>query len=251
MNTPSRPIDRPVVRGRSSWRVTLVAALTALVMIGLPAAASATGPMPAAFTLTGKVTWVGGPDSRATLGVAACPIDEPGPLCPSLRHTQTAADGSYSLSLPYGRPSTWKVNAYVGVGPSIPPVSVALGAPAEITVPRSPHDQLPLAISTRVVGMRVVDGDGNAFPEGTASVMAIPTSPTVGMSVAGADANGDALLFVDPAIEYSVNAFATNTGWPDPWVSPTGQEFHFSQNGVRALGADLQDGTTFVVAKPT
>jgi hypothetical protein len=79
--------------------------------------------------------------------------------------------------------------------------------------------------------------------------MAIPTS-TVGWSVAGADANGDALLFVDPSFEYNVNAFALNTGWPDPWVSPDGTEFHFSQNSVTALGADLAEGSTFVIARP-
>lgn len=250
MDTPSRCNERPAVRGRPGWRVTLVAALTALVLAGLPAAASATGPTPAAFTLTGTVSWVGGPDSRVTLGVSACPIDEQGPRCPSLRRTMVAADGSYSLPLPYGRPSTWTVNAFLSVGWDLP-VSVALGPPTEVTVPRSPHDRLPLTISARVVGLRVVDGEGNAFPVGTASVMAIPTSPGAGWRVPGADANGDVLLLADPAVEYNVNAFATNTGWPDPWVSPDGTEFHFSQNSVTALGADLVEGTTFVVARPS
>jgi len=249
MKTASGHKDRPVVRGRRRLHIALTAALTALVLFVLPAAASGTEPTPAAFTVKGTVTWAGGPDSRTTVSVGACPIDEQGPRCPSFRRTTAAADGSYSLALPYGQPSTWNVFAIIGVGSSFPPVSIAVGASTEVTVPRSPHAPVPLAISTRAVGIRVVDGDGNAFPEGTASVMAIPTSP-VGWSVAGADANGDALLFVDPAVEYNVNAFAVNTGWPDPWVSPDGTEFHFSQNGVTALGADLEEGSTFVIARP-
>jgi len=250
MKTASVYRDRRVVRGRRGPHVALITALTVLVLFVLPAGASGTEPTPAAFTVEGTVTWVGGPDSRATVSVGACPIDEQGPRCPSFRRTTAAADGSYTLALPYGRPSSWNVFAIISVGSSFPGVSIAVGASTEVTVPRSPHAPLPLAISTRAVGMRVVDGEGNAFPEGTASVMASPTS-TVGWSVAGADANGDALLFVDPAVEYNVNAFALNTGWPDPWVSPDGTEFHFSQNGVTALGANLEEGSTFVIARPT
>jgi hypothetical protein len=241
---------RRVVGGRRELHVALIAALTVLGLFVLPAGASETEPTPAAFTVEGTVTWVGGPDSRATIRVGACPIDEQGPGCPSLRTTAVAADGSYSLALPHGRPSTWNLFAAISVGSSSPPRSFAVGTSTEVTVPRSPQPPVPLTIAARAVGLRVVDGEGNAFPEGTASAMAIPTS-TGEWSVAGADANGDVLLFIDPAIEYSVNAFATNTGWPDPWVSPDGTEFHFSQQSVTALGADLDEGSTFVIAQPT
>jgi hypothetical protein len=39
-------------------------------------------------------------------------------------------------------------------------------------------------------------------------------------------------------------------GWPDPWVAPDGTEFHFSPT-VTLTGADLQDGTVIVVARPS
>jgi hypothetical protein len=252
MNTATDLNHRWMPRGRPGWRAALIAALAALVMFGLPAAASEVDPTPAAFTIEGTVTWVGRPDSMATtIRVAACPGDEPAPFCPNRRATTAADDGSYSLPLPYGRPTTWDVFAVVSVGSPSPGPSLALTTPVEATVPRSPHAPVSLAITTRAVGMRVVDGAGNAFPEGMTSVMAVPTSSSgPGMSVGGADANGDALLLVDPAVEYNVNAFALNTGWPDPWVSPDGTEFHFSRNSVTALGADLLEGTTFVIVPP-
>lgn len=225
--------------------VALGGALAGLSLLIIPAGAAATGRTPPAFTVEGTVTWIGGGDSGATLEVGACPIDEPAPLCPSLHRTTVAADGSYSLALPTGQRRTWNVFAAVFVARSF-----ALSPPTEVTVPRSPHDAFPFTISTRAVGTRIVDGEGNPFPEGTASVMAIPTSMPGYFNIAGADANGDAVLLVDPGVEYGVNAFALNTGWPDPWVSPDGTEFHFSQNSVTAFGADIEEGTTFVIAKP-
>ncbi|HET6954914.1 MAG TPA: hypothetical protein VFI47_31420 [Acidimicrobiales bacterium] len=134
------------------------------------------------------------------------------------------------------------------MGELFPPDTWAVSAPTEVTVPRSPHDPVSLTISTRTVGVRVVDGEGNAFPERTAGIMAIPPS-TGWMSGGWTDAAGNVLLFLDPTVEYDVSAMATNTGWPNPWVSPDGTEFHFSE-GVRVLGADLAEGTTFVVAPP-
>jgi hypothetical protein len=221
----------------------------ALVIIPAGAADAQTAPSPAAFTVEGTAVWLSGAESDATLGVGACAIGESAPLCPSLRSTTVAADGSYSLPLPYGRSSTWNVFAIVTVGDLYPPDTWALGAPTEVTVPRSPHDPVSLTLSTRTVGVRVVDGDGNAFPEHTAGIMA--TLPATGwMSGGWTDAAGNVLLFLDPAAEYEITAMATNTGWPDPWVSPTGTEFHFSVP-VRVLGADLAEGTTFVVAPPT
>lgn len=229
-------------------RVAVGTALAGLMLFIIPAGAAGREPTPNSFSVTGTVNWSGA-DSRATLEVWACPVDDEGAGCPGLRKTTVAADRSYSLVVPYGQRSTWKVFAAATVGTSAPPLSFAVGTPTEVTVPRSPNNPVPLTISTHTVGLRVVDDGGNVFPEGTASVMAVPTSSGE-WSVAGADANGDVLLFVDPAIEYRLNAFATNTGWPDPWASPDGTEFHFSQNEVTAFGAAIQEGTTFVVARP-
>jgi hypothetical protein len=224
--------------------------LGALALFMIPAGAGGTEPSPRGFTVEGSVAWLGGPHSGATLGVGACLIGEAAPQCPSLRTGTVAADGSYSLALPYGRPSTWNLFAIVTVGELFPPDSWALSGPTEVTVPRSPHDPVPLTISTRTVGVRVVDGEGNAFPERTAGIMAIQPS-TSWMSGGWTDAAGNVLLFLDPTTEYDVSAMATNTGWPNPWVAPDGTEFHFSAEGLRVLGADLAEGTTFVVAQPT
>lgn len=236
-------------------RVALGTALGGLMLVMIPAGAAGTEPTPPAFTVEGTVTWLGGPDSRAVLHVGACLVGEMGPggeFCPSLRTATVAADGSYALALPYGKPSTWNLFAIIAVGPYplAAPTSFAMGPVRELTVPRQPDQPVPLTISTRAVGLRVVDFEGAAFPEGTAAVMAIPTS-TRWWSVANADAEGNVLLFVDPAVEYNVNAFATNTGWPDPWVSPDGTEFHFSVQGLTVLGADIPEGMTFVVQDPT
>jgi len=101
--------------------------------------------------------------------------------------------------------------------------------------------------------LRVVDGQGNPFPAGTAGVQACGGAgyPACDPHVVAVDSDGDGSvrLELDPTTLYTVNAFAMNTGWPDPWVSEDGTEFHFSAT-VTLLGADLEDGTVFVVAQP-
>jgi len=232
-------------------RIAVGAALGGLALLLLsPGAAEARrAPSRGSFTIHGSAAWVGGPRSDATLGVGACAIGESAPLCPSLQRTTVAADGSYTLTLPRGSTSSWNVFAIVTRGDLDPPDTWALGAPTEVTVPRAPNGPVPLTISTRTVGVRVVDGDGNAFPERTAGIMA--TLQANGwMSGGWTDAAGNVVLLLDPTAEYTVGAMATNTGWPNPWVSPDGTEFHFSP-AVTVLGADLAEGTTFVVARPT
>lgn len=101
--------------------------------------------------------------------------------------------------------------------------------------------------------LRVVDGDGNPFPAGTAGVQACGGAgyPACDPHVVAVDSDGDGKvrLALDPTTLYTTNGFAMNTGWPDPWVSEDGTEFHFSDT-VTLLGADLQAGTVFVVAPP-
>lgn len=238
-------------RRRVGGRVALGAAVGGLALLMIPTGAAQARSVPShgSFTVHGTATWLGDPASDATLGVAACAIGESAPLCPSLQSAAVATDGSYSLTLPRGSAGTWNVFVLVTRGDLNPPDTWALGAPTEVTVPRSPNRPVPLAISTRTVGVRVVDGDGNAFPERTAGIMA--TLPANGwMSGGWTDAAGNVLLLLDPAAEYTVGAMATNTGWPNPWVSPDGTEFHFSPS-ITVRGADLAEGTTFVVARPT
>jgi hypothetical protein len=101
--------------------------------------------------------------------------------------------------------------------------------------------------------LRVVDGQGNPFPPGTAGVQACGGAgyPACDPHVGAVDSDGDGnvRLALDPTTLYTVNGFARNTGWPDPWVSEDGTEFHFSPT-VTLLGRDLADGTVFVVAQP-
>jgi hypothetical protein len=101
--------------------------------------------------------------------------------------------------------------------------------------------------------VRVVDGQGNPFPAGTAGVQACGGAgyPACDPHVVVVDEDGDGKvrLAVDPTTLYAINGFAVDTGWPDPWVSEDGTEFHFSAT-VTVLGADLKAGTVFVVAQP-
>jgi hypothetical protein len=233
---------RPRRARRSPWRAAaaLLVVLIVSAATGNVAAAAASTP---ATTVTGTVTWYGGPDERGTLGVGACPADEEGPLCPSLHLTTVAPDGSYSLALPARGRTTWKLAAFVLVG-----ASFVVGPSEAVAVPGPPNRSVDLTVSVRIVGLSVVDDHDEPFPAGTAAVMALPTGDGE-WSVATADEHGDVLLLVDPDLEYSVNAFATGTGWPDPWVSDDGTEFHFSE-GIVVLGSELPEGHVFTVSPP-
>ena len=101
--------------------------------------------------------------------------------------------------------------------------------------------------------LRVVDGQGNPFPAGTAGVQACGGAgyPACDPHVVAVDSDGDGKvrLALDLTTLYTVGGFAMNTGWPDPWVSEDGTEFHFSDT-VTVVGGDLKDGTVFMVAQP-
>ena len=230
-------------------RVAFSAALAGLGLFVIPAGAAGTEPTPPAFTVEGSFTWVGGPDSRATQAVGACPVEQPGQtLCASpadLRFAAVAGDGSYSLELPYGKPSTWNVFPILAYGGEsfYPPLSFRFGATAEVTVPRSPQSPVPLTISARAVGLRVVDSEGGIFPANTAFVLAStdPAAPVgpAEWSIGGTDADGNVLLFVDPTALYYVTAMMYD-----------GTTYHNADETLLLLGADIEEGTTFVIPKP-
>ena len=91
----------------------------------------------------------------------------------------------------------------------------ALSGPTEVTVPRSPDHPVSLTISTRTVGVRVVDGEGNAFPERTAGIMA--NWPSTGwMSGGWTDAAGNVLLFLHPTMSTALPRWRTNTRLAKP-----------------------------------
>jgi hypothetical protein len=101
---------------------------------------------------------------------------------------------------------------------------------------------VPLTISARAVGLRVVDSEGGIFPANTALVLAstdpeAPVGPAE-WSIGGTDAAGNVLLFVDPTALYYVTAMATDDG---------GTTYHNATETLLLLGADIEEGTTFVI----
>jgi hypothetical protein len=102
--------------------------------------------------------------------------------------------------------------------------------------------------------VKVLDVRGNPFPQGTAGLLACPLQgwsvPCTHLLVGIADANGVVQLKVSPTVQYRFSGFVVNTGWSCPgFVSPTGDEFHFSDN-VDAFGRELARPTTFAIREP-
>ena len=182
-------------RRRGRWPLVAIAVaglLSGCVLIGTAGAVE-----PAAATLRGTVSWTGGPDSRGTLAVGACPADEQGPACPSRRVVPVAADGSYVLPLPFNAPRTWNVSAFVSVGQLI-----HRRTRASVDVPRSPRPPVPLTVSARIVGLRVDGRPGRRVPRRDSRGHGAPTAGG-DMVVLDADGNGDALALLDPTVEYN------------------------------------------------
>jgi hypothetical protein len=139
----------------------------------------------------------------------------------------------------------------------VPTVPTTSKAPVDSQLSTTFVPSTSAGSSLRAINVRIVDPTGQPFTNRNASIMACPNS-TVGdcpvdgpgaMTVAPDD-NGDghATIGLDPLVEYRVSAFAVNTGWCEPWISPTGVPFHFSDQLI-ALGADLE-GKLFVVLDP-
>jgi hypothetical protein len=69
-------------------------------------------------------------------------------------------------------------------------------------------------------------------------------------SIHSADADGWIRVPMEPTTSYRLNALISDTGWPCPWVSPTGRTFHFSDI-IEKLGQDYPARTTLVIHQPT
>src|SRR5262245_50605214 len=68
------------------------------------------------------------------------------------------------------------------------------------------------------------------------------------------DTDGDGTVLLpplDPNVRWEVYGVAVNTGWPDPLITPDGTEYHLSPTIILEPGDVLQEGTTFVVARPS
>jgi hypothetical protein len=98
----------------------------------------------------------------------------------------------------------------------------------------------------------VTDDAGNPLPKASLMVCNRNINPGCSgyTSLHSADADGWIRVAFEPTTSYQLNAFVTDTGWPCPWISPTGQTFHFSPI-IEKLGQDYPARTTLVIHQPT
>jgi hypothetical protein len=77
------------------------------------------------------------------------------------------------------------------------------------------------------------------------------SSDCVGTQVEGPDPDGIVRFYADETYLYDLNAFATNTGWPCPWINPgDGTPFHFGPIATYTA-AELIAGVTLTIHHPT
>jgi hypothetical protein len=202
--------------------------------------------------VSGTAVWMLPTDQRGSLWVGACPGEALPPGCDGLLTSMIDPEGRYQLSLPADEPGSWSLAAYV-IGDGGP-----VTGPARVVTPSQPTSEpYDLVVRARVLEVRVVGPDGEPFPlnadgGGPAGLMICPGAVPAGQDCPGqwtsSDHEGDGTIqiILDPGVRYGLGAFALNIGAPDPWISPTGDEFHFAEN-VEVLGADVLDGTTFVI----
>jgi len=135
------------------------------------------------------------------------------------------------------------------------------GAPATTTIPTT--TVAPAATTTttlsapsglRTVSVRVVDGEGTTFVDGSPTVSACPTivdEPCPGKIFSVNAGNGELTISLDPNVEYRISAGVVIDGWPGGYTWPqTGITAHTSAFVV-ATGATLVDGTEFVIKRPS
>lgn len=102
----------------------------------------------------------------------------------------------------------------------------------------------------RRVNVRVVGPNGTPFPKSTVTAQACPVTGDPCAYAGVVDDAGTVYLELDPDVQYNINAMVRNTGWANPWISPTGVGFHFSES-IERTGAELEDGTVFVIEEPS
>ena len=110
--------------------------------------------------------------------------------------------------------------------------------------------------TTNVVRFKVVDEAGSLLsPSGllycdlaVSTVQNGACNPPA--SAASQSPDGFIRVALAPDKTYRINSFVTGTGWPCPWISPTGQTFHFSPP-FESLGSSLPGLSTLTIVKPT
>ena len=105
--------------------------------------------------------------------------------------------------------------------------------------------------------VRIVDGDGRAFPPGVGGVKACVIDNSGQCPVGNErwriahDDDGDGTLEIglDPGVMYEVQGIANNSGWCNPWTGGGDTEWHFG-NIISPVTADQLQGKLFVVSNP-
>lgn len=108
--------------------------------------------------------------------------------------------------------------------------------------------------TANVVRFKVVDETGNLLsPSGLLycdpAVVPVENGSCISSSLASQSPDGYIRVALAPDTTYRINSFVTGTGWPCPWVSPTGQTFHFSPL-FDSLGSSLPSLSTLTIVKP-
>jgi hypothetical protein len=211
--------------------------------------------------ITGTAVWHGS-DPRAFLRIGACPSAEETLGCPPLVTAPVAPDGSFVLIVP-GDQRQWQVAAYVSTMPSQTCVFVCQWEKHIMSAIRSEvatvdlDDVQPLAFSVtaRVVDVVARDRYGNPFPNGGLMIFdhafdcPSGTCPdgTTGLLYMTSPTDGATRVVVDPDVTYEFVAMAHDLDWPEePWMSPTGNPFWFSDKEIMT-GAGLDEGHLFTV----
>jgi hypothetical protein len=247
--------------------MTRTAARTALtlLLIGVVAAAPSSsvvadgGRPPTSSVALRVVDETGAPMSPAT--VFACPYVDNAPDCSDLVAAETAHKGVARLRL--DRHVRYQFTAFVR-DPDPPFACPGFSTDdGELYFSANRIDGRPRDVERRAelvivrpdpfdcIPITVTDDSGNLLPSAGLIVCpyAADGTPCAAPSFDNADADGVIRLDVDPAVTYNLGAFIAGTGWPCPFVDPSGNTFHFSPTRD-VLGADLLGGTTFVIRVP-
>ncbi len=100
------------------------------------------------------------------------------------------------------------------------------------------------------IRVKVVGPTGEVLPRTGVFVCQKTPTPCFSATVAPPPLDGYSRIALAPTTVYSLGAFVVGTGWPCPYIPPTGgDEFHFSPETID-VGAAFPDPFTLVLRKP-
>ena len=103
--------------------------------------------------------------------------------------------------------------------------------------------------TANTIRVKVVDPTGQVLPNTGVMVCQKTPTPCSSPTVPGPALDGYIRIGLTPDIVYDMTGFVSGTGWPCPWVSPSGDGFHFAP-GLEDLGAAFPDPFIMVLHKP-